>query len=787
MRTTALKPSPSPADVYWRVEGSLLDLRAVSPVAFFTWNAHTFSERWVRRGALALTAVFRPLLYSIDRVAATRVLHALLRGVSRDRLDLLGEEYFQYVMKPRLNPAGVERLRECPAAEDGRLVLISQGLDHVMRPLAEHLGVTRLIANRLEFRDGRATGRLLDPVIRPRRGLSLLFTHNSDGRLPLDRLARDLGYSSQPDVIPVAARAARREPPVPPHPLVLFDLRKQVDELSVRQIYAGKQVLLIGATGFIGKVWLAMVLTDLPETGKIFLLIRRQRGATGVRRFEKIVEESPVFDHLHERYGAELPRFLGERIEVVEGDVTKPGLGLESEIRARLARSLDLVVNSSGLTDFDPDLREGLSGNVEAPLHVLDFVRQADHAALLHLSTCYVVGARDGRVEERLAPDYTPIGLPGFDAEREYLNLQRLIEETRARAESPAVTEELRQEALKRAPSGKALDAEELENHIARYRSRWLRTELTLTATRRARELGWPNTYTFTKNLAESLLARRGAGLPVAIVRPSIVETSIRQPFCGWNEGINTSAPLSYLLGTYFRQLPSNERKCLDLIPVDVVCRGLTLIAAALLERRHQPVYQLATSASNPCDMRRSIELTSLAHRKHYRTQDGFEFRLKAQFDAIPVSKARYQSLSAPAQRALLRTLINLSPVAIMRAPLEKRDRLLARVEKLIEIYEPFILHNEYVFEADHVELLSAALPPEERDAFGYDTRALDWWDYWINVHVPALRRWVYPLLEGRPLEARPRRAFQLPVPAGTAPPRAGGSSLSSQASWPSS
>ncbi len=54
------------------------------------------------------------------------------------------------------------------------------------------------------------------------------------------------------------------------------------------------------------------------------------------------------------------------------------------------------------------------------------------------------------------------------------------------------------------------------------------------------------------------------------------------QPFRGWNEGVNTTAPLSYLLGTYFRQLPSNKRKRLDVIPVDLVCRGLTLISAAV-------------------------------------------------------------------------------------------------------------------------------------------------------------------------------------------------------------
>src|SRR5205807_10589580 len=115
-------------------------------------------------------------------------------------------------------------------------------------------------------------------------------------------------------------------------------------------------------------------------------------------------------------------------------------------------------------------------------------------------------------------------------------------------------------------------------NQIRKNRVRWLRNELTEAGKRRGHELGWPNTYTFTKSLAESLLTKYGRDLPVAIIRPAIVESSIAQPFRGWNEGINTSAALSYLLGTFFRQLPTNERKRLDVIPVDSVCRGMTLI-----------------------------------------------------------------------------------------------------------------------------------------------------------------------------------------------------------------
>ena len=177
---------------FWRVEGSLLNLTAVRPVGFFAWNAQSFLERWARRGGMGVLAAARPFLYVTHRVVATRLLHTVLRGVSKDRLDLLGEEYFEYVFKPHLKPAGVAKLQEAIAGGE-RIVLVSQGLDHIMGPLARHLGIERLIANRLEFRDGIATGRLLEPVIRPRGALAKLASHRPDGRISREELARDLG------------------------------------------------------------------------------------------------------------------------------------------------------------------------------------------------------------------------------------------------------------------------------------------------------------------------------------------------------------------------------------------------------------------------------------------------------------------------------------------------------------------------------------------------------------------------------------------------------------------
>lgn len=760
----ATHSSSTAQPVYWRVEGSLLELSAARPAIFFAWNAQTFLERWVRRALVLLMAVLQPLLYVVNRSFATRVGHMVLRGISRDRLDLLGEEYFKYKLEPHLQADGVDactRLVESGA----KVVLVSQGLDHMVRPLAQYLGVKWLIANRLEFRDGFATGRLLEPLIGPRGLLARITGSGANGRRDAGLLLRDLGFSDsavlEQAIVPAVRRVAVLE-----RPLVHFEPRREAGRLSVRRALAGKHVMLIGVTGFIGKVWLVNTLMDLPDIGRIYLLIRRQKSNPALKRFEKLVEESPVFDPLYQRYGADLAQFLSERIEVVEGDVTQGGLSLAPEVFDSLRQKLDLVINSSGLTDFNPDLRDALATNVDAAVNVVEFVRQCDHAGLLHLSTCYVAGARDGRVSERLRPNYTPGGLRDFDAESEWRVLHQLIKEAERKAESPEITAELTRQALEKEHAAKDLHGPALENQVRKNRIRWLRENLTEAGMRRAKELGWPNTYTLSKSLAESLIYKFGAGLPIAVVRPAIVETSLEQPFRGWNEGINTSASLSYLLGTYFRQLPSNERKRLDIIPVDSVCRGMTLIAAAVVARRHEPLYQLATSVTNPCDMGRSIELTSLAHRKHYRAQEGLEYWLRLRFDAIPVSKERYQRMSAPAQKAIIKSIQRImSPLPLKKTPLARAERSLEKVEKLIQLFEPFILDNEHDFVADNVEKLSQALVPEEQACFGYHTHSIDWWEYWINVHIPALRKWTYPLIEGRPLEARPARTFQLAVP----------------------
>ena len=735
--------------VYWRVEGSLLQVGAMRPVGFFTWNSQSFSERWARRLGMAGMALTRPFAYAASRTFATRFLHTLLRGVSRDRLDLLGEEYFQYVLKPDLRKDASEKLLE--AVRSGqRVVLVGQLLDHIMRPLAWVAG------------------------------------GSADGRISREKLLQRLGWTKSPEKLKSAEQSSVH--PVPPvgRAVALLGDTPRVDQLSVRQTLAGKHILLVGVTGFIGKVWLVDLLENIPDIGRITLLIRRNRTTSGQRRFEKIVEESPTLDPLQEKYGRRLGAFLKEKVEVVEGDVSQPGLGMDPETQARLQKSLDLVVNSAGLTDFNPDLRDAIASNVDSTLNLIDFLRKCDHAGLMHLSTCYVVGMRDGRVDEYLEDNYNPKHDKDFRAAEEIESLREMIRNVEERSQSPELTKGLQRQALGRGGDASKAPAAELDGVLKRNRARWAKNRLTRAGLRRAQHLGWPNTYTFTKSLGESVLSREGKDLAIAVVRPSIVESSTRSPFPGWNEGINTSGPLSYLLGTNFRQLPTNARKCLDVIPVDMVCRGMSLIAAAVIARKNARMYQLATSAVNPVNMGRSIELTGLAHRKYYKRQPGIDPWLKVKFETIPVSKQRYERMSIPMQKAVVSRINRAATTLHMKkGPLARAERDLGRAEKLIELYEPFILHNEHVFECENARLLSAALPPDEKHAFEFDPESIDWWNYWINIHIPALRRWCYPLMEGRPLESRTPREMDWSSQSQAAPARASAAGSSAQPADP--
>lgn len=177
---------------WFRVERVIVPRPAALAAGWLAGNAQKLSERALRVGGVALAAPFA--LGFGDPALGHRLAWAALRGTSEDRLRVLGEEYAQSVLIPTIRPIAVDLLEQ--ARRDGcRIVLVSDLVEQVAKPLADHLRADVLVSNVLEMRGGRATGRLQDPVV-ARLGGQLLRGIADRHGLDLDR---SRAYGAQGD------------------------------------------------------------------------------------------------------------------------------------------------------------------------------------------------------------------------------------------------------------------------------------------------------------------------------------------------------------------------------------------------------------------------------------------------------------------------------------------------------------------------------------------------------------------------------------------------------------
>ncbi len=432
--------------------------------------------------------------------------------------------------------------------------------------------------------------------------------------------------------------------PGAPDPHAARSAAPEAAPLDVARTLAGRALLVTGATGFVGKVALSMLLDRYPDVGRVFVLVRPGAGGTAEARFFDKVAPSRPFDPLRARHGAGFDAFLREKCVPVAGDVSDPLLGLSEADLARLD-GLDAVVNSAGLVDFDASLELALAVNVRGPQHAVELCRRTG-AALLHVSTCFVAGNRDGVVhEDEELLGYFPrregvVGRPkegtldatDFSVESELADATRRIEELRARADDRVLQSGFRDRAVERLRAeGRAGDEKALRLAVGRERRLWLSEQLIDAGMTRARHWGWPNTYTYTKSLGEQAIA--ASDVVWSIVRPSIVESALRFPFPGWNEGFTTSAPLAFMALKGQRSFPAAEKAILDVVPVDLVAAAVIAATAELVERRDAArarpaatpagrVYHLASGDVNPLWARRAVELTALYRRRFYRERE---------------------------------------------------------------------------------------------------------------------------------------------------------------------
>ena len=554
--------------------------------------------------------------------------------------------------------------------------------------------------------------------------------------------------------------------------------------LDVAQILAGKNILLIGTTGFVGKVALSMLLHRYPEVGKVFCLVRPGAGNTADERFFKKVATSEAFDPVRDVHGDNYEAFMRSKIVALAGDIGRPVCNFADEQFAEVDKhgGVHVIINSAGLVSFAPSLESALRINAMGAKNVLDLARKLG-ARLCHVSTCYVAGRRDGDVwEDEPVVGYFPRSSTishdygnsdelldrDFDPAAEIADCQKIIDHARERSNDRQHISQFRErgaEAL-RAQNRDPDDENDLKIAVARERKIWMNDVLTKLGMERAAHWGWTNTYTYTKSLGEQLILSDRT-VASTIVRPAVVESAIRFPFPGWNEGFNTTAPLMYLILKGHRAVPMGKDTALDVIPVDFIAAGMLLATAAVLAGEHEPIYQLGASDVNRITSKRLTELTALAVRQVYRDkadrgEDTLRSKLRARMEAMPVEFDHFDRWSAPMFKRIADRLISTIDDKLpswgaprleafaerARDELTKVSAFTGQVKELVELFKPFTTDHDIAFRCDNMRALWARVTPADQDKLLWAPHLVDWRKYWLDTHFPGLQKWTFGKLD---------------------------------------
>lgn len=495
--------------------------------------------------------------------------------------------------------------------------------------------------------------------------------------------------------------------------------------MLIRESLQGKRVLLTGATGFLGSGLLERLLFDV-GVERVDVVIRGRAE----ERLQWLLRGS-AFGSGRSRLGdGAFEDLVSSKLKAIPADI--------AEGPPAVADDIDLVIHSAATVSFDPPINEAFSVNL---LGTTNLYEEARPRPFLHVSTAYVAGLTRGtQPEELLRRDVD------WRAEADFA--QRLASDAESESRKPEVLDRLaskaRKDMSKAGPQSVASRTEEL-------RRDWVARRAVRAGQARARSVGWPDVYTFTKALTEIALDELAGDDPLTIVRPSIIESAVAHPFPGWIEGFRMADPVMLGFGRgALEEFPGIPEGVLDIVPVDLVVNLILAAGASGMDQRRR-VFHICTGHRNPLRFRDVYEHTRnyfLAHPLPERDRGTY----KVPTWSFPGRKAIDRRLRT-AERLIEageRLTTRLPRSAFAREAARRVDRFRRRFDfakRYADLYGPYA-EIEVIYTDDRARELFESLPEDDRRDFPFDPTAFDWDRYFGEVHLPMLTapvRWPEP------------------------------------------
>jgi fatty acyl-CoA reductase len=495
---------------------------------------------------------------------------------------------------------------------------------------------------------------------------------------------------------------------------------------TVHDALSGRHALITGVTGFLGAALLERVLSELPDI-RVTVLVRGRYGSPPDSRMQELLS-SNAFRTLRERIGAEgVKQLLTERVTVVVGDVTA---GIPD-----LPGDLDVVFHCAASVSFDPPVDQAFQVNVLGVQRLYEAISASgSRAHVVHVSTAYVAGMTKGVIPEKSLEHRVQ-----WTEEAEAAMASRSAVEAASRRPEMLnrFMEKARAEHRRAGPIAVSSDAEE-------RRKNWVNKRLTEYGRARAQTLGWPDVYTLTKALGERVAETLSAdfGLPLSIVRPSIVESALAKPYPGWIEGFKMAEPiiLAYGRGS-IPEFPGLPEGIIDIIPVDLVVDAMMAIAATVPEdgRRY---YHVCSGARNALSYRDLYDNVKEYFERHPLPERGRgeirvpEWRFPGRRRVMKKLEAG-EKLLARADR-IVSHLPRSNKVRQIVRRVDREKRRLDFVRRYADLYGAYT-EAEVIYTDDRTLALYRSLTEQDRQRFPFDAAGIDWRTYLQDIHCPSI------------------------------------------------